>query len=134
MIPLCCCSLSLNDCWYLMSSFSVMLLFLIPLIHIREERAWGFENILALVKLLHMILEFISGSCLQQLWPLLLPEKDFSVVSFPPVFMNESFNRKNCCSFYMVSINLCQYRGYLVYLGGIIQRGWFCSDSHSFAF
>lgn len=68
-----------------------------------------------------MIIEFISSSCLQQLWSLLLHEKDFSVVSFPPEFMNESSNRKNSCSFYLfllVSINLCQYCGYLVYMGG----------------
>lgn len=74
---LCRCPLSLRDCWYLMSSFTEMLLFLIPLVHFLGERAWGFENILALLGLLHMVLEFISGSCLQQLWSLLLPEKDF---------------------------------------------------------
>lgn len=63
--------------WSVKSSFTEMLLFLIPLVHFLGERAWGFENILALLRLLHMVLEFISDSCLQQLWSLLLPEKDF---------------------------------------------------------
>lgn len=84
---LCRSPLSPRDCWYLMSSFTEMLLFLMPLVHFLGERAWGFENILALVRLLRMVLEFIRGSCLQQLWSQLLPEKDFCC--FLPFYIYE---------------------------------------------
>lgn len=118
---LCRCPLPLRGCWYLMSSFTEMLLFLIPLVHFLGERAWDFENTLALLRLLHMALEFISGSCLQQLWSLLTAWERFLL--FPSIlhlWMSLLIGRTLAlsASSYLVSLILYQHHGYLLYLGG----------------